>query len=138
MKTLDTLKRLRDHEKRQARLELVRAERRHDKQQGRVDQVAERVEAARQEPRNDAASLAIYHQFRVQMELLGRREQSFLDETGRNVDVRRGEVAVAAREAEVVELVIEARNEEAALEARREDERQLDQLALDSWHRKVA
>jgi len=138
MKTLDTLKRIREHEKRRARLELVKAERRHDAQQARVDRVDERVDLARAEAANDCASIAIYHQFRIQMELLGRRERSFLDETGRVVEERRDEVATAAREAEVVALVVEAREEEAALEARREEEKQLDQLALDAWIRKVA
>ena len=138
MKTLDVLKRIRDHEKRRARLELVKAEKRHDQQKARVERVHRRVTEARAELGEDAASMAIYHQFRIQMELLGRREQSFLDETGRVVEDRRGEVEVAAREAEVVSLVIEAREEEAALEARRDEEKELDQLALDAWLRKVA
>ncbi|HJN75518.1 MAG TPA: hypothetical protein QGF58_16430 [Myxococcota bacterium] len=138
MKTLDVLKRLRDHDKRRARLELVRAEKRHDQQLDRVERVNQRVVEARAETTEDAASLAIYHQFRVQMELLGRRERSFLDETGRVVNERRGEVATAVREAEVVALVIEAREEEAALQERRDEEKVLDQLALSAWLRKVA
>lgn len=136
MDTLERIRRLREHDKRRARLDLLQAERRHQAQRERLDAVEARVEKARREaPEGDAAELALYHAFRLRMEMVGRREQDFLSETGRIVDERRDVVTEKAREAEVVKLLQEARDEEAAYEERRDEEKDLAQLAVDGWHR---
>ncbi|MCP4804263.1 MAG: hypothetical protein GY913_23365 [Proteobacteria bacterium] len=142
MDTLERIRRLREHDKRRARLDLVQAERRHQAQRDRLDAVDARVQQARADaPEGDAAELALYHAFRLRMEMVGRREQDFLNETGRIVDERRDVVVVKAREAEVVALLQEAQEEEAALEERRDEENDLAEMAVQTWartRRKVA
>lgn len=136
MDTLERIRRLREHDKRRARLDLVQAEKRHQVQQGRVDAVRTRVQTARdQAPESDPAELALYHAFRLRMEVVSRREQQFLTETERVVDEHRGVVAEKAREAEVVALLQEAKLEEAAMEERRDEENELAEMAVQGWAR---
>lgn len=139
MTTLDRLQRLRDHDKRLARMDLVKAEQAHSSQEERVNAVVERIDEARKELEpGDPAELALYHAFRLRMEMQDRRERAFLKETSRQVEQRREEVSGKAREAEVVRLMREARAEEAAWEERRREEKELDEIRRDLFRRKAA
>jgi flagellar export protein FliJ len=139
MTTLDRLQRLRDHDKRLARMDLAKAESAHSTQEQRLAEVGQRIHQARADlGPSDPAELAQYHAFRLRMEMLSRRERAFLEETQRQLDKRRDEVSSKARESEVVRLMREARDEEAGWEARRTEERELDEVRRDLWLRKAA
>ncbi len=139
MRTLDRIQRLRDHDKRLARLDLAKAQSAHTSQEQRLREVGDRIDEARKDVSEvDPAELAQYHAFRLRMEMLERRERAFLAETERQVEKRRDEVSVKARESEVVRLMREARGEEEALELRRSEEREMDEIRRDLWLRNAA
>ena len=139
MRTLDRIQRLRDHDKRLARLDLAKAQSAHTSQEQRLREVGDRIDEARKDVSEvDPAELAQYHAFRLRMEMLERRERAFLAETERQVEKRRDEVSVKARESEVVRLMREARGEEEALELRRSEEREMDEIRRGLWLRNAA
>ena len=136
--TLAKLKRLRDRERKAARMELARAQQAEAVQAERLASNRARVENARAlSDTDDPAELARYHAFQLRMEMARRREQTRLDRRGRDVNERQDKLVDAMREVRVVERIQEIRAEQAALEHRRAEEQMLDEIGLQSWLRRT-
>lgn len=132
--TLERIRRLREHGKRIARMELARAESERAQHMERRKQLEQRIEAARgAADQNSAQDLASYHSFRMRMEVASRRQEHALHQAELRVDDHRARVAEAAREAEVVKVMMEARQEAARQEDARAERAVNDEAALTAW-----
>ena len=137
--TLERIKRLREHGKRMARLELVKAETERGAQHRRVQQLETRLETARAGVDSESAEdLARYHSFRMRMEVVGRREEHALQQADLKVEDKRSAVSAAAREAEVIRTLLDRRIEEGRQEAVRHERKASDEAAVQSWMRKAS
>jgi len=136
--TLAKLQRLRDRQRKAARLELARAQKAEALQAERIATNRARVANARPLAETaDPVELARYHAFQLRMEMARRREQTRLDHRERDVSVRQGKMVDAMREVRVVERIQEIRAEQAALEHRRAEDQELDEVGLQSWFRRT-
>jgi len=135
---LKHLQRLREHEKKQAQMELAKAERAEEAQAARVEENARRVEAAREGTQeNDAAEVARYHAFRLRMEMMRRREVGRLQKRQHAVSDARNILNDSVRQARTLDKLIESKEEEAAKEARKSEEILMNELSLQGWWRKT-
>ena len=133
------LQRLRDHEKKEARLRLAKAEIEQERQAARLEANNAEIEAARESHNHDdPAEVARYHAFRLRMEMVRRREEQKLTRANEKVDVRRDALNEKVRESRTLETLIERSEEEAAQEMRRQEASLLDELGLMGWSRKIA
>ncbi len=136
--TLAKLRRLRDRERKAARMDLARAQQAEALQAERLATNRARVDHARTHSETeDPAELARYHAFQLRMEMARRREQTRLDRRGQDVNDRQDKLVDALREVRVVERIQEIRAEQAALEHRRAEEQVLDEVGLQSWSRRT-
>lgn len=137
--TLKTLQRLRDRQRKAARMDLARAQRAEDAQAERLAE--NRTRAAQARPMaatGDPVELARYHAFQLRMEMMRRREETRLAHRGKDVAVRQELLVDAMREVRVVERIQEIRAEEATAEVRRAEDQELDEVGLQSWFRRSA
>jgi flagellar export protein FliJ len=127
---LATLHRLREHARKTAGAELRRAETEHERQQERCDELQRTVAAARgATDESDPASLACYHAFRLQSEVLSRREEARLAQRARDVDARRTRHVVAVRDELALGHVIERREAAETAEEDRKERMGMDEIA---------
>ena len=137
--SLAKLQRMRDRERKAARLELARAERAKASQAARLEENRHQARNARTLAQSiDPVELARYHAFQLRMEMARRRETTRLEKREQDVERKQAKLVEAMREARVVELVAEVRAEQEALEARRQESGVLDEVGLQSWFRRSA
>jgi flagellar export protein FliJ len=137
-RTLDALLRIREHGKRNARLQLLEAEAARADQEAAIEQTLHRVAIARRTADEDPAAMARYHAFRLRMEMVQRRQEQELMSRERQVSRAREDLRDAARESRVVELVIENRDRAEAEEARRSETALMNELGVQAWWRQSA
>ena len=137
-RTLEALLRIREHGKRNARLQLVEAESARIDQEKAISQTRHRVDVARRSAEDDPASMARYHAFRLRMEMVQRRQEQELMSRERQVTQRRDDLRHAARDSRVVELVIENRERAALEQARRDEGALMNELGVQAWWRQSA
>ena len=136
---LKHLERLRNHEKRQARIELTEAR----SEQTEIEQQLVENQAYVEEVRNstidnDPMEVARYHAFRLRMEMNRRNQSTRLNSASERVDNCRDRLDNAVRRAQPIEKLLEQRADEAAREARKNEANMLDELGLQGWWRKSA
>ena len=137
--TLERIKRLRDHGKRMARLELVRAETERSAQHRRLQQIEDRLHSARNRVDGRCADdMARYHNFRMRMEVVGRRQEHALEQARLRVEDRRSAVSTAAREAEVIRTLLDRRIEESRQDRARHERGEQDAASVQAWMRKAS
>lgn len=137
--TLERIRRLREHGKRMAHIELVRAETERASHLQRRKLLEQRIEAARNAAdQGSAEDLASYHSFRMRMEVVSRRQEHALRQAELRVEDRREQVSAAAREAEVVKVMLQAREEEARVEEVRAERSANDEAALVAWLKRAS
>ena len=135
---LKHLQKLREHEKKQAQMELAKAERAEEQQAARVEENAEQVAAARENtPEDSAAEVARYHAFRLRMEMARRREMGRLEKRQHEVSEAREKLNTSVKNARTMEKLIENRSEEQAKAARKKEATLMDELGLQNWWRKT-
>ena len=137
--TLERIRRLREHGKRMAHLELVRAETERANHLQRRKLLEQRIEAARNAAdESNAEDLASYHSFRMRMEVASRRQEHALRQAELRVEDHRVRVSNAAREAEVVKVMLQSREEEARVEEVRAERAANDEAALTAWVKRAS
>jgi len=135
---LKHLQKLREHEKKQAQMELAKAERAEEQQAARVDDNAQQVASARENtPEDNAAEVARYHAFRLRMEMARRREMGRLEKRKNEVSNARDKLNTSVKNARTMDKLIENRAEDQAKEARKKETALMDELGLQSWWRKT-
>jgi flagellar export protein FliJ len=135
---LKHLQRLREHEKKQAQMELAKAELAEEMQQAKVAENAQNVEDAREATReDDAAEVARYHAFRLRMEMVRRREVGRLEKRKAAVHEARDTLNESVRKVRTLDKLIENRAEEAAKLARKSEDSLMTELSLQGWWRKT-
>lgn len=135
---LKHLQRLREHEKKQAQMDLTKAELAEEMQKAKVEENAQSVENAREATReDDAAEVARYHAFRLRMEMMRRREVGRLEKRKEAVQSARDTLNESVRKVRTLDKLIENREEEAAKEARKSEENLMTELSLQGWWRKT-
>jgi flagellar export protein FliJ len=133
------LERLRNHEKRQARIKLADAETDKHEAEDALDANRQRVDEIRQGViDNDPQEVARYHAFRLRMEMHRRTESGKLSHAVGRVDTCRTRLNLAIRRAQTMEKLIQNRADEAAREARKNEATMLDELGLQGWWRNSA
>tara|TARA_B110000037_G_C16918046_1_gene423167 strand:- start:85 stop:507 length:423 start_codon:yes stop_codon:yes gene_type:complete len=138
-KILEHLKRLREHEKKQAHLGLSKAEREENKQLERIEAHHKTVEQARENCNvDDPSEVARYHAFRLKMEMIRRRDQARLERFQTKVDQSRDKLTEKVKETRTLETLIENRADAEAAEKARKDGATLDELGIQGWKRKTA
>jgi flagellar export protein FliJ len=138
-KILEHLKRLREHEKKQARLGLSKAEREEQRQIERIEAHHKTVAEVRENCRiDDPAEVARYHAFRLKMEMVRRRNEARLERCQVKVDQTRDKLTEKVKETRTLETLIENRQEAEAAEKARKDGATLDELGIQGWKRKTA
>ena len=136
---LKHLERLRNHEKRQARIELTEARTEQTEIEERLVEDQAHVEEIRNSTiDNDPMEVARYHAFRLRMEMNRRNQSARLTSASERVDVCRGRLDNAVRRAQTIEKLLEQRADESAREARKNEATMLDELGLQGWWRKSA
>lgn len=136
---LKHLERLRNHEKRQARIELTEAQvEQTDIEQKLQDNQAHVDETRNSTIDNDPMEVARYHAFRLRMEMTRRNQSDRLQGVSERVDTCRTRLDSAVRRAQTIEKLLEQRADEAAREARKNEATMLDELGLQGWWRKSA
>ena len=136
---LKHLERLRNHEKRQARIELTEAQNEKSMAEVELAENVAHVEKIRSSTsEDDPMEVARYHAFRLRMEMTRRRQSSRLNGASDRVDVCRDRLDNAVRRAQTIEKLLEQRADEAAREARKNEATMLDELGLQGWWRKSA
>jgi len=138
-KILEHLKRLREHEKKQARLGLTKAELDEQRQKERIEAHHKTVDEVRENCNmDDPSEVARYHAFRLKMEMVRRRDASRLERYQTKVDQSRDKLTEKVKESRTLETLIENRAEaEAAVKAKKEGAA-LDELGIQVWKRKTA
>jgi flagellar export protein FliJ len=137
--TLAKLLRIRDRERRTAHLALARAQHAEAKQAERLEVNQDRVRDARGLAMTaDPVELARYHAFQLRMEMARRREENHLAVRAREVAVRQEKLVDAMREARLVERLQEIRADQMALDLRRAEDKEMDEVGLQSWYRRSA
>ncbi len=137
--TLSKLQRIRNHQRKAARIELARAQREQANQKEKLAENRTQVDNARSAAEsNDSGELARYHAFQLRMEMARRREQTQLERKERNVASRQEKLVHAMREVRVVERLQEIRAEEDAQETRRTEDQTMDEVGLQGWKRHTA
>ena len=135
---LKHLQRLREHEKKQAQMDLAKAEQAEEAQAEKVDKNARSVTQARESTLEDsAAEVARYHAFRLRMEMVRRREVGRLEKRKAAVDSARETLNESLKQVRTLDKIIENREEEAAKEARKSEENLMNELSLQGWWRKT-
>ena len=135
---LKHLQRLRAHEKKQAQMDLAKAELAQEMQKAKVEENAQSVVNAREATReDDAAEVARYHAFRLRMEMVRRREVGRLEKRKAAVADARETLNDSVRKVRTLDKLIETREEEAAEEARKSEENLMTELSLQGWWRKT-
>ena len=135
---LKHLQRLREHEKKQAQMELAKAERAEEAQVERVEENARSVRDARSATsEDDAAEVARYHAFRLRMEMTRRREVGRLEKRKADVHSARDALNESVKKVRTLDKLIENREEEAAKEARKAEGTLMNELSLQGWWRKT-
>lgn len=130
MSVLDSLLRLRAHQRRQSALSLKQAQVERDRQAEQVDSLRQAMDQARRDLRHDdAVSLADYHAWRLRQELAMRREAARLQQRERDVEIQQTRHSQNVREELTMEAVIEAREVVEQEEGRREEAREMDEIA---------
>jgi len=136
---LKHLERLRNHEKRQARIELTEAQNEKDVAEVELAENVSHVQEIRDSTSaDDPMEVARYHAFRLRMEMTRRRQSSRLNGASDRVDMCRNRLDSAVRRAQTIEKLLEQRADEAAREARKNEATMLDELGLQGWWRKSA
>ena len=135
---LKHLQRLREHEKKQAQMDLAKAEQAEEAQAEKVENNARSVTQARESTLEDsAAEVARYHAFRLRMEMVRRREVGRLEKRKAAVDSARETLNESLKQVRTLDKIIENREEEAAKEARKSEENLMNELSLQGWWRKT-
>jgi flagellar export protein FliJ len=138
-KILEHLKRLREHEKKQAHLGLSKAEREEQRQLERMEAHQKTVEEVRENCQvDDPAEVARYHAFRLKMEMVRRRDEARLERCQTKVDQSRDKLTEKVKETRTLETLIENRAEAEAAEKAKKDGATLDELGIQGWKRKTA
>jgi flagellar export protein FliJ len=134
---LAVLHRIRKHRKKGAEKEFMSAERARLEQEARVDEITESVAQSRESGRTDdeAGWMAQAQAWRLKMELALRRERGRLAEATQEVHKRQDRLAVATRQARVVEKVIEGIDERETEAERKREARRLDDMGSSRWRR---
>ena len=134
---LAVLHRIRNHRKKGAEKEFMSAERKRLAQQARVDEITESVARSRESDMGDdeAGWVAQAQAWRLKMEVALRRERGRLAEVTQEVQKRQDRLAVATRQARVVEKVIERIDDRATEAERRREARRLDDMGTSRWRR---
>ena len=135
---LKHLQRLKEHEKKQAQMDLAKAEKAEEDQAEKVEINARSVAQARESTLEDsAAEVARYHAFRLRMEMVRRRETGRLEKKKKAVHSAREALNESLKQARTLDKIIENREEEAAKEARKSEENLMNELSLQGWWRKT-
>jgi flagellar export protein FliJ len=133
---LKHLQKLREHEKKQAQLDLAKAQRAEDAQRGKIEANAQKVRDAQENTQeNDAAEVARYHAFRLRMEMIRRRESGRLQKRQNQVMVAREVLNHSVRQVRTLDHLIENREKEEAKEARKVDNELMNELSVQAWWR---
>jgi flagellar export protein FliJ len=133
---LKHLQKLREHEKKQAQLDLAKAQRAEDAQRGKIEANAQKVRDAQENTQeNDAAEVARYHAFRLRMEMIRRRESGRLQKRQNQVMVAREVLNHSVRQVRTLDHLIENREKEEAKEARKVDNDLMNELSVQAWWR---
>lgn len=137
--TLERIRRIRDHGKRMARLELVRAENERSDHRRRQALLDQRIETARSSAdASSVADMASYHSFRMRMEVASRRTEHAIQQAELRVEDKREKVSTAARESEVIKLMLENRIEEERVDQARSERGERDEAAVHAWMKKAS
>jgi flagellar export protein FliJ len=135
---LKHLQKLREHEKKQAQMDLAKAERAEETQAARLEENARTVKAVRKGTQeDDAAEVARYHAFRLRMEMIRRREVGRLQKRQDAVSSARDHLNDSVRQVRTLDKLIENREEEAAKEARKSEQNLMNELSIQGWWRKT-
>jgi flagellar export protein FliJ len=133
---LKHLHKLREHEKKQAQMDLAKAQRAEDLQIEKVEKNAQRVVDARAGTQeNDASEVARYHAFRLRMEMIRRRETGRLQERQNQVSFARENLDHSVRQVRTLDKLIENREEETAKDARKAENELMNELSVQAWWR---
>ncbi len=134
---LAVLHRIRKHRKKGAEKEFMSAERKRQAQEARVEAIAETVARSRDTDQADdeAGWVAQAQAWRLKMEVALRRERGRLTEATQEASRRQSHLAVATRQARVVEKVIEKIDDRAVEVERRREARRLDDMGTSRWRR---
>ncbi len=129
-KVYGSLQRLREHTRREAQMEMARAEVERDRVQERLDALNAGVDRARaQLDPLDAEALSTYHNFRLQEALRERRETARLAQRERELETRRGHHLRSVRDELTLDALVEELNARGQEDFRRAERRQMDEIA---------
>ncbi len=133
---LKHLQKLREHEKKQAQMDLAKAQRAEETQRGKVEANAQKVRDAQENTQeNDAAEVARYHAFRLRMEMIRRRESGRLQKRQNQVMVAREVLNHSVRQVRTLDQLIENQEEKEAREARKVENELMNELSVQAWWR---
>jgi len=133
---LKHLHKLREHEKKQAQMDLAKAQRAEELQLEKVEKNAQRVVDAREGTQeNDASEVARYHAFRLRMEMIRRRETGRLQDRKNKVSLARENLNHSVRQVRTLDKLIENQEEKAAKEARKAETELMNELSVQGWWR---
>jgi hypothetical protein len=133
---LKHLHKLRDHEKKQAQMDLAKAEVAEEMQRVKVEENAQKVRQAQENTQeNNAAEVARYHAFRLRMEMIRRRESGRLQKRQNKVMIAREILNHSVRQVRTLDQLIENREVETAKEARKVDNELMNELSVQAWWR---
>jgi flagellar export protein FliJ len=133
---LKHLHKLREHEKKQAQMDLAKAQRAEDLQIEKVEKNAQRVVDARAGTQeNDASEVARYHAFRLRMEMIRRRETGRLQERQNQVSFARENLDHSVRQVRTLDKLIENREEQTAKDTRKAENELMNELSVQAWWR---
>ena len=132
---LDTLHRVREHEKRNATMIYAAAEHERVAQEEHVESIEEEIRRSHTGQTISAGDLAHEHDYRGHMELTRQEEQGRLVTLEETADVRQQELTNAAIDAGVTEKVLESRQAERDLHRRRSTQKTTDGRNAARWYR---
>jgi len=138
-KALETLKRVRETQKRGARLAFGAKERERQMQEAKVDNIQDSMDRSRSGVLSEgveACWVAQAHAYSLRLEVELRRETTHLIQRSMEAEILQGELRKASQATKVVENVMERLEEQEALEAKRAEIRRMDDLAARRWRKR--
>lgn len=133
---LKHLHKLREHEKKQAQMDLSKAQIAEEMQLVKIEANAQKVREAQENTQeNNAAEVARYHAFRLRMEMIRRRESGRLQKRQDKVMAAREVLNQRVRQVRTLDHLIENRAEAAAKDARKIDNELMNELSVQAWWR---
>jgi flagellar export protein FliJ len=143
-KALETLKRVRETQKRGARLAFGAKERERQVQEAKVDDIRDEMTHTRNGMSTqgdgsqgvEACWVAQAHAYSLRLEVDLRRESVHLQQRTLEAEILQADLRLASQANKVVEKVLETIDEQEAIDAKRVEIRRMDDLAGRRWRRK--